>query len=458
MPRKSIHSRSDQQDLSAQFAAPDLYRHQVHQVDEWQGSTIYPASGKRSGHQVNCVAQRSATRMEVQMGLDSFPLLNDPVGPTAPIYIQQVKVYADKIIRYPLRYDNGPRHQVSPKSQSNLTRGIFKGYISTESGRVIRKRLEAWIKAVHINADVNSTYCRPQHSGIVFATLTLPSTQQHDDNEIKSRVLMPFIQQLKRKHGVGEYFWSAEPQRNGNIHFHCLFDRFIPKESLNDLWLTATNHLGYFSRYVDSTGETSAPATKINVCPRDMSLVKYVMKYVSKQPEIRCSLRPSPEGKIKRVSYWTREEFKGGRAELLKHGYDLDGHDVECVLDRWYGYFERRPIQGRSWGMSKGLVKLDVYSTAATYRVHDLLTIAEWSPEVKMVECDHAEIFLMNTYDFMMKHDIVLLQDYRRYYLDLYQRIYHPPDIEQVADPPVIDIIRSIAAPPASVVQLRIAV
>lgn len=458
MPRKSTHSRSDQQDLSSQFAAPELYRLKEYTVTDTIEWCLYPSKNGKEGVQINCVATRKQSAQDRQMGLDSFPLYNDPTGPAAPIYVQRVKVYSDKIIRYPYRYDDGPRKQVTPTSQSNLTRGIFKGYISTESGRVIRKRLEAWIKAVHVNADVNSTYRRPNHSGIVFATLTLPSKQIHGDNEIKRRVLMPFIQQLKRLNGVHEHFFSAEPQRNGNIHFHCLFDRYIPKDKLNDLWLTATDHLGYFGRYVEQTGETTAPATKINECPRDMSLVKYVMKYVSKQPEIRCSLRPGSGGKVKRISYWTREEFKGGVAELEKHGYDLDGHDVERNLGRWYGWYERRPIEGRSWGMSKGISKLDVYSTEATYRVQDLLTIAEWSPDVRVVEVDHAEIFLMNTYDFMQKHDIVMLQDYRRYYLSIYQQLYHPPDIEQVADPPMIDINRSVAPVDRVGKQLRIAV
>jgi len=469
MPKKSIHHDPAQQDLSSYLAADYLHRNapkEVLQEVDHRYLRVRPSHeikrssvvGESDRWRVACVEVKQTSAQHRQMGLGSFPLCNDPVGPAAPIYVQKVKVYCDKIIRYPIRYDDGPTRQVAPTSQANLTRGIFKGYISKESGRVIRKRLEGWIKAVNTNRDVAGRGNRPYHSHIVFATLTLPSKQVHGDNEIKRKCLMPFQQELKRRFGVEETFWSAEPQENGNIHFHCLYDRYIPADKLNDLWNCSVNHLGYFNRYVESTGDTNPPSTQIRVTPSDMSQVKYVMKYVSKQPEIRCSLRPSAEGNVKRVSYWSREEIKGGVDEIRKKGYDLESCNVEHWAGKWYRYYERRPIEGRSWGMSKGLAKLDVFSTEATYRVNDLLTIAEFSPQVAIKQVDHAEVFLMNTYDFMMRHDAVLLQDYRNYYLDLYQSIYHPPDL---ALPEVIPIAldRGVEFEPSrDYVQLRIAV
>lgn len=458
MQKKPIQHNKYQTDLAEGLVRDQLYRNQSYSVHEWTGSQSYRSKDSKTAKTVNCVATRTSSRADVLMGLDSFPLYNSPETLTDPIWVQKVKIYSDKIIRYPYRYDDGPRRQVPPTSQSNLTRGMFKGYISKESGRVIRKRLEAWIKAVHINRDVNSKYRNPDHSHIVFATLTLPSAQEHGDNEIKRSVLMPFLQQIKRKHGVGEYFWSAEPQKNGNLHFHVLFDRYIDKDRLNDHWLVATNHFGYFDRYVTATGETSAPSTQIRECPHDMSLVKYIMKYVSKQPEIRCSYKQIEGKGVKRISYWSREEFKGGQKELLEHGYDLDSSNVECVNGRWFGFFERRPIEGRSWGMSKALIDLDVFSSEATYRVHDLLTIAEFAPEVQLRKADHADIFLMNTHDFMQKHDIVLLQEYRVYYLKLYQKIYNQVEAVKVIpidqSPPVVAAVTVVK----KINQLRMAV
>ena len=458
MQKKPIQFDRGQTDFAAQLAHDQLHRNNSYYVDEVIASRVSPSSTHKIRHHVNCIDRKLASRDSVLMGLDSFPLYNDPQAPSDPIFIQKVKIYSDKIVRYPVRYDDGSRSTVSDRSKENLTRGLFKGYISKESGRVIRKRLEAWIKAVQINKDVNSKYRNPDHSHIVFATLTLPSTQQHSDNDIKRSCLMPFFQALKRKHGVGEYFWSAEPQKNGNIHFHILVDRYIDKDRLNDQWLMATNTLGYYDRYIQATNDINPPATKINVCPQDMSLVNYIMKYVSKQPEIRCSYKEIEGKGTKRVSYWASEEFKGGADELLKHGYDLEGINVEHRLGRWYGKYERRPIEGRSWGMSKGLLNLDVYSTEATYRVNDLLTIAEYSPQVGLLKVDHAELYFMNVVDFMAKHDPVLLADYRKYYLHLYRSIYHPPEVAEV-----IPISRAQVSDPiykscTSAIQLRMAV
>ena len=45
--------------------------------------------------------------------------------------------------------------------------------------------------------------------------------------------------------------WRAEKQKNGNLHFHLLTDKFIPFLELRDVWNRITEKLGYVSRYRD---------------------------------------------------------------------------------------------------------------------------------------------------------------------------------------------------------------
>ena len=86
---------------------------------------------------------------------------------------------------------------------------------------------------------------------IAFITLTLPSTQVHTDNEIKDKCLNQLLVELRQKHHVKNYIWRAEKQKNGNIHFHILVDKFIPWSELRDRWNRITNKLGYVDRYRD---------------------------------------------------------------------------------------------------------------------------------------------------------------------------------------------------------------
>jgi hypothetical protein len=249
---------------------------------------------------------------------------------------------------------------------------------------------------------------------------------------------MPFFQQLKRLHGIQEYFWSAEPMRNGNLHFHILTDRYIDGKALDQLWNNASDNLGYLGRYMAKHGNVNPPSTQIRQCPPNMSLVKYVLKYVSKQPEIRCSLRMDQGKRVQRVSLWQSEEIKGGVIGARQMGLDLSSDDITIKNGKVYQWYERRKIEGRSWGMSKGLLTLDVYGSEVSYRVQDIKEILKWDSSVKWIKRDHAEIFYCNTVDVLMRNDPVVLQDYRRYYIKIYDRIYRGGQAELKQVPKVI--------------------
>jgi len=174
-----------------------------------------------------------------------------------------------KLSYTPLRSIRDLKEDQPKKCLQNLTRGDFRGFISKGSAKTIRtKTRNHGIKGIYTNRKqlfwTNSSLNIPM---LFFITLTLPSDQCDSDNEIKRSVLMPFIQQLKRVSGVDQYFWSCEPQENGNLHFHCLIDRYVRKELLTDLWNVACNHLGYLDRYIERTGSTSPPSTQNSGLP-----------------------------------------------------------------------------------------------------------------------------------------------------------------------------------------------
>ena len=81
-------------------------------------------------------------------------------------------------------------------------------------------------------------------------TLTLPSKQnEHSDNEIKHRALNNFFTQLRTKHNLVNYVWKAEKQKNGNIHFHIITDKFFDIDLSTHLRILFLTGMGYISSY-----------------------------------------------------------------------------------------------------------------------------------------------------------------------------------------------------------------
>jgi len=477
MKKTLTYQSPDQATFAEQFAQPDQYKHLTELREEVLESRLLPRRSGKEREIVNCVSVERVPQSQILMGLDSVPFCNDQSNPDSTPYVQRAVFYADKIVVFPEFLPDHQRQYPNAGKIENLTRGRFNGYISRSAGITIRKRLEGWIKSVYMNRDLQKTRARPKHSHIGFLTVTLPSKQIHDDNEIKRKILQPFLQQLKRVFGIEIYFWSAEPQESGNIHFHILVDRWLDKEKVNDYWNIATDNLGYLKRYVDQTGEVRPPSTNIRACPPDMSLVKYVMKYVSKQPEIRLSCRPVGDpsivasstrsewkecktaigeggeiihrsGKsIKKVvscSYWAKEEVKGGLKQAVEMGLQVLSDEVEIIGSRVFRSYERRPIAGRSWNMSKQLKSVGVHSSYCSKRVFDLLSVLKWDPSVRISQGDYHEVYHCNVYDKLLRLDQVLLSDYRNHYIKTYKQLYQPElfeqaiEVDQPPDPPPV--------------------
>lgn len=81
-----------------------------------------------------------------------------------------------------------------------------------------------------------------------FITLTLPAIQEHSDVEIKA-CLNLFLNNIRHHFQVKNYVWKAELQKNENIHFHLIFDKYIPFQAVRYYWLLAIKPLGYVNAY-----------------------------------------------------------------------------------------------------------------------------------------------------------------------------------------------------------------
>lgn len=137
-------------------------------------------------------------------------------------------------------------------STGDITTRTHTGKISKAAERKIKKAVDYMVYLVPRRKHFTTADGRSGNYFLSFITLTLSSDQIHSDNEIKSSILEPFLNEMRKRWKVSNYIWRAEKQENGNLHFHIVSDRFIWWSALRDSWNYYQERLGYVTRYRDN--------------------------------------------------------------------------------------------------------------------------------------------------------------------------------------------------------------
>lgn len=175
-------------------------------------------------------------------------------------------IISKKWIKYDLQ--DSEEKTMNENSLKNLLKDGAKtenmnGYLSDASRRHLKTITENLFMAIEMETGMK--YGHPSQVYPTFITLTMPSKQLHHDNYIKDHCLGPFIEWLKSPNtyitqrgkskglqqgcNVKSYVWRAESQKNGNIHFHIVCDRWIDKDQIRWRWNMICEKLGYVTRY-----------------------------------------------------------------------------------------------------------------------------------------------------------------------------------------------------------------
>lgn len=171
-------------------------------------------------------------------------------------------------------------------SQENLLDNRVKGYLSPNSARRLRDMVLNWVNISKAVAARDSVHIDKILS---FITLTLPADQMHSDLEIKRRALNRFLIWLQQKKGVTAFLWKAEPQENGNIHFHILVNKWIPWQEIRKYWNKVLDSLGYIQKFREKHGHGDPNSTDIHGLYKDKKgdsityLGAYLAKYIAKR-------------------------------------------------------------------------------------------------------------------------------------------------------------------------------
>ena len=365
------------------------------------------------------------------MSLEESRLCNDrwcgEVGSeplVASIEWSRVTIYRQPSARPPKPSDR-------PPGNGNLTRGRFNGYMSPASRRTFKRIVGTWLRSMQLyRAEVKRKY-DPGRAYPTFCTLTLSAEQTHTDREIYRACLMPWLQIMRREYGVEHYAWRAEAQENGNLHYHVLLDRYIPKESVTGSWNMCQDALGYRSKFARLTGSICPPSTQIMEVKthrkdkktgkvREVDPVAYMLDYLTDTPQEV----PTAPG----------EERDPNAPRKLQGRYRLPNGDEVT--------YTTRPISGRVWGMSDGLRNLSEPKSVATAELVGVLQAAATAGTLRQVATEHAVFFFGPVALVLGRSSPAAWHTVKAYYLQVFGALY-PAQLprEHLAKHPPMDPI-----------------
>lgn len=295
----------------------------------------------------------------------------------------------------------------------NLTRGQFNGYMSRATRGKVRKSVSTWIRSIMLyRAEIKRKYDAGR-AYPVFVTLTLPSKQVHSDAEINRKILQPYLIRLRRDYEIENYFWRAEAQDNGNLHYHLLVDRYIPKRYLQLSWNMTIENLGYLTAYFEESGSLTPPSTEVHrirdkVKDRKTGIwktvdpVDYLLDYVMDTPQ--PELDEVPDG----------EERKEPKKLIGK--YRASDGTIQTYVTR--------PIEGRVWGMSDTLREIREPRAEATVEMVTALERAKDQGVLRRVDLEHATMYFGPVGLVLSRSSPSAWKLVKEYYLHVFGHLY----------------------------------
>jgi hypothetical protein len=192
------------------------------------------------------------------------------------------QVRGKKVIKYSQSEFRSSKQNEFVNVLNNSIKETYKGQMSATSAVNLKKKVQIWHEATILyNQSITDGTAKDLRK-LVFVTLTLSARQFHSDKDIKLLILKPFFRILRDKYGVLNYVWKAEKQQNGNIHFHCIIDKYIHKIVLSSIWNKCQDSLYYIQEFERKFNHRNPPSTDIQVVRDAGMLMEYLEKYVCK--------------------------------------------------------------------------------------------------------------------------------------------------------------------------------
>jgi len=156
-----------------------------------------------------------------------------------------------------------------------------------DSSELKRRKSKGFIVNYWQVADKAACLFFEKRNKIVFITLTFARVLTHKE---ANKVFSKFIDNCKLNYSLAGYVAVCEYQKNGNPHYHCLFD--IPKFNIQKLQKAWNNAASQNSKSSLDIGGKDKDGNRRNAIINNVSqCVKYICKYTTKNKDIVYSSR-----------------------------------------------------------------------------------------------------------------------------------------------------------------------
>ncbi len=200
---------------------------------------------------------------------------------------QVITIRGNKVITY-YQIDRGNwTNQRDTTALRELAKQKYSGEIKYQAKTRIEKRFEYWYELLQANNRICNSENLIGERRFVLITLTLPYKQMHTDKYLKQHALKPFIQKLIYNHSIINWMWKAEPQKNGNIHFHIVIDQYIELEKLKKYWKDIMRRENYLFFFCQNYNENDFNSVDVKGQKEMRNPVAYLTKYFVKNENRR---------------------------------------------------------------------------------------------------------------------------------------------------------------------------
>lgn len=298
--------------------------------------------------------------------------------------------------------NRGLRSERQKDNEKNLSDVTYNGYMSPKTKSKVRKYLSVWLNGLQQNAQIYKKRYKNKSITPTFVTLTLPGKQMHTDNQLKRELLNRFIIYLRKHYLVKHYYWRAEPQKNGNIHFHLIIDRYVNYIELRDYWNNCLDKLGYLVAYSNRMTLLSLNAY--------WQLVK--------------GYKNADFDKSK--AYYLREKKSGWLNPNSTDIHKLD--NIKSLSSYVIKYMTKtdssRKIKGRIHGGSDGLRDLRAYSTPMSQAEYSIEAELWGEKGVRRKEGEFHTVWYLDTFKWLKAKFPKVFYEIQSYYTDEFQYLY----------------------------------
>ena len=272
------------------------------------------------------------------------------------------------------------------------------GKVSSHARRKIGKAIEYTLFMANDKVLPDTASGRAYKFRIAFITLTLPSSQVHTDNQIKDQCLNQLLVELRKRYRVKNYVWRAEKQKNGNIHFHLLVDKFIPWSELRDRWNRIVNKLGYVDRYRDEMRRFHSEGFKA----REELLANW---------DYKAQVKAYQKGK---ANDWNSPNSTDIHA--VHKVRDIKNYVSKyATKDEQYG-----EVTGRMWGCSESLSQIKGGQIEVDSQIFDELTKIVDEGKARVYQGEHFSVIYINIQKVQHMHCDALFQRFASYMLSVF--------------------------------------